>query len=215
MFEPILQQVIDRKLLALAGKDSGIEDSEAYSQQIALMREELQQQMYLQSEVDKGLTEEALDEAYQQYVDDYGAQGAGEEVHARHILVATEEEAAALVERLDSGEDFATLAQENSIGPSGPDGGDLGFFKKEAMVPEFGEAAFALEPGETAGPVESPFGWHVVRVEERRSAPAPELAEVTAQLSNEIAQQIITEEIDRLRDDADIEILLPEPEPED
>jgi peptidyl-prolyl cis-trans isomerase C len=130
LFEPILQQVIDRKLLAGAATADGIEDSPEYNQQITLLREELLQQLYLQAIVDAGLSEEALDEAYQQYVADYDAQGGGEEVHARHILVATEEEAQALVERLDAGEDFATLAQEASIGPSGPDGGDLGFFKK-------------------------------------------------------------------------------------
>jgi len=212
LFEPILQQVIDRKLLAGAATADGIEDSPEYNQQISLLREELLQQLYLQAIVDAGLSEEALDEAYQQYVADYDAQGGGEEVHARHILVATEEEAQALVERLDAGEDFATLAQEASIGPSGPDGGDLGFFKKEAMVPEFGEAAFALEPGETSGPVESPFGWHVIQVEERRAAPPPALPEVAGQLSNEIAQVIVSDEIDRLRGDAEIEILLPEPE---
>ena len=181
---------------------------------MTLLREELLQQMYLQAQVDENLSEEALDEAYQQFVADYEAQGGGEEVHARHILVATEEEAAALVERLNAGEDFATLAQENSIGPSGPDGGDLGFFKKEDMVPEFGDAAFALEPGETSGPVESPFGWHIIQVEERRAAPPPELTEVAGQLSNQIAQKIVTDEIERLRGEAEVEILLPEPAPE-
>jgi peptidyl-prolyl cis-trans isomerase C len=214
LFEPILQQVIDRKLLAEAATASGMEDSDEYKQQMTLLREELLQQMYLQAQVDENLSEEALDEAYQQFVADYEAQGGGEEVHARHILVATEEEAAALVERLNAGEDFATLAQENSIGPSGPDGGDLGFFKKEDMVPEFGDAAFALEPGETSGPVESPFGWHIIQVEERRAAPPPELPEVAGQLSNQIAQKIVTDEIERLRGEAEVEILLPEPAPE-
>jgi peptidyl-prolyl cis-trans isomerase C len=214
LFEPILQQVIDRKLLAEAAKDAGMEDSDEYKQQIMLMREELLQQMYLQSAVDEGLTEEALDEAYQQYLGDFEAQGAGEEIHARHILVNTKEEAEALIERLDDGEDFAALAQEASIGPSGPDGGDLGFFKKEDMVPEFADAAFALEPGEISGPVESPFGWHVILVEERRDAEPPQLADVANQLSNQIAQDIIGEEIENLRADADIEILLPEPAPE-
>ena len=135
-------------------------------------------------------------------------------VNARHILVNTKEEAEALIERLNDGEDFAALAQEASIGPSGPDGGDLGFFKKEDMVPEFADAAFALEPGEISGPVESPFGWHVILVEERRDAEPPQLPEVANQLSNQIAQDIIGEKIESLRADADIEILLPEPAPE-
>ena len=213
LFEPILQQVIDRKLLAEAGSEAGYEDTVEYGRQITLLREELLQQMYLQAAVDEALTEEALNEAYATYVEDFNAQGGGEEVHARHVLVNTEEEAQAAIDRLDAGEDFATVAQELSIGPSGPDGGDLGFFKKEDMVPEFSDAAFALQPGEISGPVQSPFGWHVIRVEERRQAEAPPLEQVAGQLSNQIAQEIVGQRIEDLRADAEIEMLLPEPPP--
>ena len=213
LFEPILQQVIDRKLLAEAGSEAGYEDTVEYGRQITLLREELLQQMYLQAAVDEALTEEALNEAYATYVEDFNAQGGGEEVHARHILVNTEEEAQAAIDRLDAGDDFATVAQELSIGPSGPDGGDLGFFKKEDMVPEFSDAAFALQPGEISGPVQSPFGWHVIRVEERRQAEAPPLEQVAGQLSNQIAQEIVGQRIEDLRADAEIEMLLPEPPP--
>jgi len=216
LFEPILQQVIDRKLLAEAGKEAGYEDSDAYERQMALLREELLQQMYLQAAVDEGLTEDALNAAYEAYVESFKASGEGDEVHARHILVNTEDEAQAVIDRLNAGEDFAALAQELSIGPSGPDGGDLGFFKKADMVPEFAEAAFALQPGETSGPVQSPFGWHVIQVEERRQAEPPPIEQVASQLSNQIAQEIVGQKIEALRADADIEILLPEPpaEPE-
>ena len=209
LWAPILEQVIDRKLLSEAAIEGGLEESEAFQQQINLLREEMLQQAYLQQQVDAGVTTEALDAAYEQFVVDFDASDAAQEIHARHILVSTEDEANALIERLDDGEDFAELAMEASIGPSGPDGGDLGFFKKEDMVPEFGNAAFALEPGETSQAVESPFGWHVIKVEERRDATAPAFEEVASQLSNELAEKLITEEIDQLRADADIEMLEP------
>ena len=218
LWQPILDQVIDRKLLAEAAGESGLDEGDEYKQQINLMREELLQQLYLQQQVDAGLTTEALDEAYEQFVADFEAAGAGEEVRARHILVDSEDAANAVIERLDDGEDFATVAMETSIGPSGPDGGDLGFFKKEDMVPEFGEAAFALEAGDVSGPVQSPFGWHVIKVEERRTAQPPAMEEVAGDLSNLVAQELITEEIERLRADADIELIEPpaqdEPEAE-
>lgn len=215
LWQPILDQVIDRKLLAAAADESGLDEGDEFKQQINLMREELLQQLYLQQQVDAGLTPEALDDAYEQFVAEFEAAGAGEEVHARHILVTSEEEASAVIERLDDGEDFATVAMEESIGPSGPDGGDLGFFRKEDMVPEFGEAAFALEAGDVSGPVQSPFGWHVIKVEERRQAEPPAMEEVAGDLSNLVAQELITEEIERLRADADIELIEPaQQEPE-
>jgi peptidyl-prolyl cis-trans isomerase C len=110
LFESILQQVIDRKLLAEAGSEAGYEDTIEYDRQITLLREELLQQMYLQAAVDEALTEEALNEAYATYVEDFNAQGGGEEVHARHILVNTEEEAQAVIDRLDAGDSSGATA---------------------------------------------------------------------------------------------------------
>lgn len=94
-------------------------------------------------------------------------------IHARHILVKTENEAKALVEKLKSGADFVELAKKNSIGPSGPQGGDLGFFGRGQMVPEFEEAAFALAPGQVSDPVKTQFGWHVILVEEAKTSSLP------------------------------------------
>src|SRR5258708_12651326 len=96
-----------------------------------------------------------------------------EEVHARHILVETEDEAKAVAEELKKGADFAELAKKKSKDPGASDGGDLGFFTKDQMVPEFSAAAFALEPGKTSDPVKPQFGWHITKLEEKRSPKAP------------------------------------------
>ena len=90
------------------------------------------------------------------------------EIHARHILVPTEAEAQAALKRVKAGEDFAKVAKEVSKDP-GSEGGDLGWFTKDRMVPEFADAAFKLEPGQISEPVKSPFGWHIIQVEEKRA----------------------------------------------
>ena len=103
-----------------------------------------------------------------------------EEVHARHILVETEDEAKAVKAELDKGADFAELAKEKSKDPGAADGGDLGFFTKEQMVPEFSTRAFALEPGKISDPVKTQFGWHIIKVEEKRNRKAPDFEQVKA-----------------------------------
>jgi peptidyl-prolyl cis-trans isomerase C len=106
-----------------------------------------------------------------------------EEISARHILVETEEEAKALITELDAGKDFAELAKEKSTGPSAGQGGDLGFFTKGRMVPEFEAAAFEITPGEYGKePVKTQFGWHVIKVEERRETAPPAFEEVADQV---------------------------------
>lgn len=130
------------------------------------------------------------------------------EVRARHILLETEEDAKAVITELDGGGDFEALAKEKSTGPSGPAGGDLGFFGKGRMVPAFEEAAFALEAGTyTAEPVQTQFGFHVIKVEEARPVPVPPLAEVEGQIRQQLLQQRYAETVRELREAADIEIM--------
>lgn len=211
LWEPMLNQVIDRKLIADAAREEGLDESPAYQAEMATLADQVLQQYYLQGVVDAQVTEDGLKEAYQRFVEDYEASGQGDEVHARHILVESEEEAAAIFERIAAGESFEELAMSESIGPSGEMGGDLGWFRREDMVPEFGDAAFAMEPGEVSGPVESPFGWHVIKVEERRSTPTPTFEDMVNSLSSTLAEQAMYAEIARLRETAEIEIVADPP----
>ena len=133
--------------------------------------------------VSEAVTEDAIREAYDAA---YADAEPSREFNAAHILVETEEEAADLVAQLDAGADFATLAQERSTGPSGPRGGALGWFDRSQMVPAFGDAVAALEPGEISPPVQTEFGWHVVLLNDTRMTEAPPLEEVRGQLAEEV-----------------------------
>jgi len=122
-----------------------------------------------------------------------------EEVHARHILVANEDAAKKIIADLKKGGDFAALAKQHSTDPGAQNGGDLGFFKKDDMVPAFAEAAFALKPGEiSATPVKTQFGYHVIKVEERRAAPPPSFEEA----KEELRQRVIQEAVSKVSDAA-------------
>jgi len=128
------------------------------------------------------------------YADGYG----GDEFSAAHILVETEEEALAIKADLDAGADFAETAKEKSTGPSGPGGGDLGWFGLGAMVPEFEAAIVALEPGQVSDPVKTQFGWHVIILNEKRKAEAPELATVREELVSQLQQDAVEARIEEL-----------------
>lgn len=128
----------------------------------------------------------------------------GPEYNAAHILVETEEEAAEIKAELDDGADFAEMARARSTGPSGPNGGDLGWFGPGMMVPAFEQAVVALEPGTVSGPVQTQFGWHVIRLIETRTAEAPSLEEVRADIVAALQQEILSERIDALEAAADV-----------
>ena len=130
-----------------------------------------------------------------------------QEYNASHILVETEEEARAVVAELEGGADFAELAKDRSTGPSGPNGGNLGWFGKGQMVPEFEGAVLALEPETVSAPVQTQFGWHVVRLNEVRDVPPPTLDEARGQLEQELRQQRITDRVASLREAAEVEVL--------
>ena len=169
------------------------------------------QEVWLSREIDARATDDRLAGAYDAFLEQNPP---FEEVSARHILVETEEEAVAAIERLEAGEDFATLATELSIGPSSTNGGDLGYFQMGQMVEPFGEVAFGLESGEfTTEPVETQFGWHVIYTEDHRSVEPPAFEDVRPQLVDGIAGEIAQEVAAELREGADIVILGPDGTP--
>lgn len=159
------------------------------------------------------MTDEALRAAYEarKAEPDF----AREEVKSRHILVEDGATAAELISELEDGADFAQLAAEHSTGPSGEAGGDLGWFTRDQMVAPFADAAFALEPGEvSAEPVETRFGWHVIKAEDRRTT-VPTFEESRAELEQELGREAVTALLDELRSEAEIERFDDEGQPVD
>lgn len=136
------------------------------------------------------VTEETIQNAYEA---DFASADPGKEFNAAHILVETEDEAKALVAQLDEGADFAELARENSTGPSGPNGGALGWFSEGMMVPEFEAAAVALEPGSYSAPVQTQFGWHVVLLNETRVKDTPALEDVRGEITAKLQEEAVAD----------------------
>jgi peptidyl-prolyl cis-trans isomerase C len=213
IFPMLVERMIDMHLLAAAGRADGLAETEEVKELVAEAETNAIRQVYLERAVEAAITEEALAGAYEGYLAENPPET---EVHARHILVETEDEAKAIIAELQEGGDFSALAIEHSTGPSGASGGDLGYFKQGAMVAPFADAAFALEPGSfTETPVETQFGWHVILVEDRRDTAPPSLAEVEPQLRDEISRQAIEARLASLRAEAEITMMVPgEPEGE-
>jgi peptidyl-prolyl cis-trans isomerase C len=208
----IIGYLIDLKLGARAAEEARIAETEEFQRRLGYFRDKLLLDDYLQQRVEEAVTDEAARALYDETL---AAVQPEDEVRARHILVAEEEEAKAIVERLDAGEDFAVIAAEASQDPgSRARGGDLGFFTRERMVAPFAEKAFELEPGQTSEPVQTQFGWHVIRVEERRERPIPGFDEMRTQIDSYLARRAQQETILSLRQDAEIE-RLDTPEAED
>ena len=155
----------------------------------------------IESVMSQPITEEAIQAAYdEQYAD----ADLGEEFNASHILVETEEEAKAIVEELSGGADFAELAKEKSTGPSGPSGGSLGWFGAGMMVPEFETAFAGMEAGSVSDPVKTQFGWHVIKLNEKRITEAPTLDSVREELDLQVRQTLVQAEIEKVTAAADV-----------
>lgn len=204
LYRPLLEHAIAIRLLAAEGRKAKLQDSEAVKRRLRYIEGQYVYEAYVEKIVGERATEAKLKEAYEAYVKEHKGE---EEVRASHILVKTEQEAKDILAQLDKGADFATLAKEKSIDPSKDrNSGDLGFFTKEQMVKEFAEAAFGLKKGETAkAPVKTQFGWHVIRVTDRRAQAAPKFEEVKDQLRQKLAETIAQDEINKLRGAAKIQ----------
>lgn len=212
VYPQLLASMVNAELLAQAGRKAKIDQNDQVKEQIAAAENEIIADAYVASLARTQITEAKLHAAY----DDYAKQAPQtEEVHARHILVATEQEAKDIIAQLQKGADFATLAKDKTIDPSGKaNGGDLGYFTKQDMVPEFADAAFALKPGEfTQTPVHTQFGWHVIKVEDRRAGKAGTYDQVAPQIAQQMTQQIVGTKLQELRSQGKIELFDPNGKP--
>lgn len=207
----VADQLVTGRLIARKAIDAGLQDSEEVQRRLADAERRIVQEVWLNQQIDEKMTEEAIQAAYQDFL---AANPPAEEVRARHILVETEEEARDIIRQLEEGGDFAAIAAEKSKDPGASNGGDLGYFTKDRMVEPFAEAAFALEPGTTSEePVQTQFGWHVIRVEDRRMQEQPTLEQIRASLEQDVERQIVQDIVAELRSDAEITVYGPDGNP--
>jgi peptidyl-prolyl cis-trans isomerase C len=204
VFPALLDRIVDSKLVVQDGRKNKVADDAAFKKRMVFVEEQVIQDFWLQREIAKKVTAEKLQQRYEERLKSMPAE---EEVHARHILVAGEDEAKAIIADIKKGGAFDKIAKEKSTDKaSGAEGGDLGWFKKSDMVKEFADAAFALKKGEmTEVPVKTQFGYHVITIEDRRKAPPPAFEELQDQLREELARETVTAMLDQLRASAKIE----------
>lgn len=202
--------VVDMKVMANAAAAAGIAEEEDFKRQVEFLKMRALRNALLVREVEDKVTDADVQAAYDKEFADFKGD---EERKARHILLKTKDEAVAAIAELDGGRDFSDLAKEKSTGPSGPSGGDLGYFTRGRMVKEFEDAAFALEAGSyTKEPVETQFGWHVIKVEDVRTQAAPELSEVQERLRQDLLRERYNTLMTDLKANTTIEIVAAEPE---
>jgi peptidyl-prolyl cis-trans isomerase C len=204
IFPALLERLVSLELLAAKGREANLQDDPEVTELMAAYETEAIRHVYIQRLIDAEVTEEKIKAEYDRYV---AANPPQTEVRARHILVATKEEAEAIVAALDGGAKFEELAKQKSTDPAAQAGGDLGYFVAEEMVKPFADAAFALEKGQyTKTPVQTEFGWHVILVEDKRERTAPAYEELKGEIQNQLSQDVIESKIKELRSTADIEL---------
>ncbi len=207
----MLNQLITNKLLLAEGNRQKLADTDDVKKKVERYRERAVQQVLLQQVVAKSVNDQALQELYKKYVAENPAK---EEVSARHILVNSEAEGTAIIAQIKAGGDFAALAKQKSKDPAAQNGGDLGFFTKDDMVKEFAEAAFAMKSGEVSQkPVKTQFGFHVIKVEDRRTANPVSFDEAKEDLQSQLSQQAVSQYIETLRAGAKVERFGPDGKP--
>lgn len=215
-FEPeqrtqaLIDAVINLRLMYAEAETMGLAQTPEFIAQMEMLRQRALQNAYVERVVADAITEEAIRARYDQEV---AAMNLPEQVHARHILVNTEAEALEIIGQLNGGADFATLAAQRSIDTAtGAQGGDLGWFAEGEMIQEFEDAAFAIEPGQVGQvPVPTQFGFHVIKVDERRRQPPPDYEENKELIRQIIFREAYLAEAARLREAADVQIVGAEP----
>ncbi len=211
LYPALLERAIDGRLIANAARSANLTEREDVKRRVRRAEDQVLSQVYLSETIAEQITEDALRGRYTEAV---ANESGREEARASHILVETEEKAKAMIADLDKGADFAALAKQNSTDPGGVDGGDLGWFSAEQMVPEFSEAAFALQPGAySKTPVKSQFGWHVILLADKRTSEAPPFEQLRDQLASEMTRELINDKLKALRTGVEVERFGPDGTP--
>jgi len=204
----LLDRVIDRKLMAAAAKSDGIPKDAAFQARMKDIEERVLEQTFLERRIDKQVTEAAMQNRYAAMVKNMPAET---RIHARHIIVKTRDEAVDILRELAKGGDFATLAKNHSLDGSAQQGGDLGWLTKGQVVGPFWDAIVAMKKGETSkAPVQTQFGWHVIRVEEVQADYKPSYDEEREQIQEAMSQEVESAERNKLRSGAKLERLGPD-----
>jgi peptidyl-prolyl cis-trans isomerase C len=204
IFPALVGQIIDRKLVVAAAKKEKLETDVDYKKRMAELQDRVLEQVYINKKIDAQLTDAVLKKEYDKLPTE-------SKVRASHILVKTRDEAVQVIREISGGAKFEDVAAKKSLDPSGKQGGDLGFFTKEQMVAPFSDAAFKMKQGEISkSPVETQFGWHVIRVEEIQADAKPAFAEVRDELRDQMSDTVFGDVIEKLRASAKIERFAPD-----
>jgi peptidyl-prolyl cis-trans isomerase C len=202
LFPAALEQVVVNKIVTEKVGKAKLDSDPEVTQALANAKTQILRNVYLEREVNKRITEDKLKAAYKEVLKNLKPV---EEVHAEHILVEDQKTAKEVISQLEKGADFAELSKKYSKGPSADKGGDLGWFAKGEMVPEFSDAAFELKKGEfTKAPVKTQFGWHIIKVEDRRMRPEPKYEDVKPQLEAQLRQKTLGEMVQGWEKDAKV-----------
>ena len=203
LYPHVLEMLIQQVLIVKRGRDANLAQDPDIQRRLKIAEDRLIYRAYLTGEIQQRLTDEVLRAEYDRFLE---ANPPREEVRARHILVESEAEAKEIIKLIGEGQPFADLAQTRSKGPSGQNGGDLGYFGRGKMVPEFEQIAFALEPNTySVDPVKTQFGWHVIMVEDTRTMEPPTFEQLRPRLTNAVGQAMADGVMKEIVDSANIE----------
>ncbi len=203
LFPAALEQIINAKIVEDKVKDVKLDNDAEVKKLLSEAKSRIVQTVYVQNKVNEKVTDARVKEAYDAYIKNFPEV---QEVKAAHILVDDEAKAKDLIKQLNDGADFAELAKENSKDSTAPNGGDLGYFLQDSVVPEFGKAAFSTEPGTyTKEPVKSQFGFHIIKVEDKRNRPPADLETARPFLETQLRQALLQEVISEWRNEYEIE----------
>jgi len=211
LFPLLVNQLIDRQALLVAAQTEGLQKDPKIQAAMQAASNEKLENAYVQQQIAPSITEAAVQAEYQK---DYAGKPGPAQVEAKHILVKTQAEAQAIIDKLNHGADFSKLAIKDSIDPGAKNGGELGWFSQNEMVPAFATAAFALQPGQyTKTPVQTQFGWHVILVEGKRQAPPQAYSDVKDQIRQSLADAAIKSTLNGVRSKVKIQLFNPDGTP--